>query len=70
MIATQKKARPGYIVDDRLDPIEYERVEIPEVVEAIGGERITDEDYLPVPELEEHLHPIVRWMPVPEIPHD
>ena len=43
------KTRPAIVVDDRKPEIEYERVEIPEVVEAIGDERITDEDYRPVP---------------------
>jgi hypothetical protein len=52
MIATHKRSRPAIIVDDRLDDIEYERVEVPEVVKAISGERISDEDYRPVPGVE------------------
>ena len=54
MIATHKRSRPGYIVDDRLPDIEYERVEVPEPVTAISGERITDEDYRPLPELKDN----------------
>jgi hypothetical protein len=54
MIPLPRKSRPAIIVDDRLDDIEYERVEVPEVVKAISGERITDEDYLPVPELKDN----------------
>lgn len=49
MIPLPREDAPNITADDRQPDIKDDRVDWKEAVEAISGERITDEDYLPVP---------------------
>lgn len=54
MIPLTCEDAPNIRVDDRQPDIKDDRVDWKEAVEAISGERITDEDYRPVPELKDN----------------